>query len=329
MNKELFVKNKIQTLIPNFTAKNEQVTYVNEADENYIKNFLSSRIDFSKNEIRERSYSPWFSKKVFQSRFDTGHYTKTKTYPIYVELDSSGNGRTIEIPYEPRFYFSVKTGRLLQNFQHQHIKYIMNGKKLLSMSIKVEGGVKIYSGIWVSQHVFKREARKLAKYGIFPPSTKFQKTITSLKSTSSEILTRLSVSLVSANVQDVATKGRVSLIINGNSNMKFPLDLPQYNDHALGSKDDYQFSINYPIEAIKSVKLSIEGSDAWKMEQFSLQLKEGEKYSPLYLVNANQWLSEELHDINKLGAKPSLTFTLNTNSYTIKNRPTIYLPIMD
>ena len=174
-NKEFFDENKIQMLVPSFTSKNEQITYDNELDDNYIKNFSPSKIDFSKNEIRERSYSPWFSKKIFQSRFYTCYYHKTKTYPIYIELDSKGNRRTIEIPYEPRFYFSVKTGRLLQDFQHQHIKYIMNGKKLLSMSIKVEGGVKIYSGVWVSEHVFKREARKLAKYGISPPSTKFQK----------------------------------------------------------------------------------------------------------------------------------------------------------
>lgn len=328
-NKELFIKNKIQTITPNFTAKNEQVSYVQEVDENYIKNFLASKIDFSKNEIREKSFTSWFSKKEFQALFDTGHYKKTRTYPIYVELDSNGNRRNIEIPYEPRFYFSVKTGRLLQNFQKQHIKYIMNGKKLLSMSIRVEGGVKIYSGIWVSEHVFQREARKLAKYGIYPPSTKFQREKTSLSSSESQTLTELSVSLITANVQDAATKGRISIMINANTNMKFPLDLPQYNDHALGSKDEYHFSINYPIEAIKSVKLSIEGSDAWKMEQFSLKLKEGDKYSSHYLVNANQWLSQETHDINKLGAKPSLTFKLNTKSYTLRNRPTVYLPIID
>ena len=172
------VKKRAEVLQPKITATNEQnllLQNFQHKDEEYIKNLLPSVKDLAQKNIREKNFSPWLSKKEFQALFDTGHFKKRRSYPIYTELDANGNRRNIEIPYEPKFYWSVKTARLLQNFQRHHVNYLMNGKKLLNMSVTVKGGVKLYSGVWVSKHVFQREAKKMAQYGIYPPTTVFQK----------------------------------------------------------------------------------------------------------------------------------------------------------
>ena len=91
-----------------------------------------------------------------------------------MELDRYGNRRVIEIPYEPRFYWNVTSGRLLKYFKKRHIQQTMNGKKLLTMSIIQKSGVTLYTGTWISSEAFEREAKKLEKLGIYPPKVKFK-----------------------------------------------------------------------------------------------------------------------------------------------------------
>jgi len=85
-------------------------------EEEYIKNLFPSVKELSKKDVQENGFTSWLSNQIFQALFETGHYKKISTYAIYIELDTNGNRRNIEIPYEAKFYWSVKTGRLLHDF---------------------------------------------------------------------------------------------------------------------------------------------------------------------------------------------------------------------
>ena len=121
---------------------------------------------------RESKISRWISNKEYKQRFkNKNKYFRThKTYPAYIEMDTLGNRRMLEIPYEPRFYYRVASGRLKEEFKTIHIKETLNRrKKLLSLHIVKKDGIDVYTGVWVTEDVFERESKKLQKYGITPP----------------------------------------------------------------------------------------------------------------------------------------------------------------
>jgi len=287
-----------------------------------IKNLNYSRLSIDKKVQRDKKFTQWLSKSEYQTRFNNGYYKKYSIYPAYVELDSQGNRRTIEIEYEPRFYWSVTSGRLFRDFQREHVKHIMNGKKLLTMSVIIKQGIELYTGTWISSTQFERESKKLASFGIYPPQLKFKSSNTLLVDSS---LTQVKVSLITANSKDADTKGRIFLAINSDEAHSYLLDKPQYKDHALGATDTYHFNIEYPIEKIHNIKLFIEGVDAWKMEYFSLQFIQKDAYSKRYVLNSNQWFSQEQHDIDKLGAISEYVFKTDAKVYTKEKAPTVYL----
>ena len=131
----------------------------------------ASSVDTIHSIEREYKFTRWLNPKEFQNKFSTKYYQKKKIFPAYVEMDTLGNRRVFEIPYEPSFYYSVLTGRLENDFKKLHIQLTVNkGKKLLSLSIVNKDGINLYSGVWVSENVFERESKKLEKYGITPPN---------------------------------------------------------------------------------------------------------------------------------------------------------------
>ncbi len=288
-----------------------------------IKNILPSTIKTST--ISQIRFTPWLSKKIYQSRFNNGYYKDNALYPAYVELDNQGNRRVVEIAYEPRFYWSVTSGRLAKEFNKLHIKHTMNGKKLLSMSIKTKQGVSLYTGTWISSSQIERESKKLKALGIYPPYLDPQTNINFVASISN---TKMLVRLITADSKDAATKGRIFISINSKKEQSYLLDKPKYQDHALGATDNYSINIENSIKNIQNIKLSIEGKDAWKMEQLSIQFIQDDAYSTHYVLNANKWFSQEEYDINKLGAIPSYTFNLNGKMYHKEDAPTLYLPTL-
>ncbi|PTB83873.1 hypothetical protein C9926_00575 [Sulfurovum lithotrophicum] len=121
---------------------------------------------------RENKFTRWLSSKEYQSRFKnkSNFYKKHKIYPAYIEMDTLGNRRVIDIEYEPRFHWRCTSARSKDEFKKIHIKETLNrGKRLLSLSILNKDGIDIYAGTWVSKDVFERESKKLKKYGISPP----------------------------------------------------------------------------------------------------------------------------------------------------------------
>jgi hypothetical protein len=132
----------------------------------------ASTIDMMHSIERENKFTRWLSSKEYQSRFkDKSKFYKVhKMYPAYIEMDTLGNRRVIDIPYEPRFYWRCTSARSKEEFKKLHIKETLNrGKKLLSLSILNKDGIDVYAGTWVSKDIFERESKKLQKYGITPP----------------------------------------------------------------------------------------------------------------------------------------------------------------
>ncbi len=122
---------------------------------------------------RENQFTRWLSSKEYRSRFKnkSAFYKRHKAYPAYIEMDTLGNRRVIDIPYEPRFHWRCTSARTKEEFKKIHINETLNrGKKLLSLSIINKDGIDIYTGTWVSEDVFERESKKLKKYGIAPPN---------------------------------------------------------------------------------------------------------------------------------------------------------------
>ena len=121
---------------------------------------------------REEKLTRWLSSKEYQSRFKnkSKYYKVHKAYPAYIEMDTLGNRRVIDLAYEPRFYWRCTSARSKEEFKKVHIKETLNrGKKLLSLSVINKDGIDVYAGTWVSEDVFERESKKLQKYGINPP----------------------------------------------------------------------------------------------------------------------------------------------------------------
>lgn len=147
------------------TASTSSITHTSNQKLKYMKTaYLDPKL-FAK---REQAFTPWLSKREYQSRFDDGYYKRKRVYPAYIELDKSGNRRVLEIAYEPKFYWSCTSGRLYNKFKKIHIGHTLNGKKLLSLHIQVVDGVKIYTGTWLSEEYINRELNKLGAYGIYP-----------------------------------------------------------------------------------------------------------------------------------------------------------------
>jgi len=140
------------------------------------KNSLSSTgvegstLDMSNYIYREEKFSEWLPRNKYQAMFKSKYFKKHKTYPAYVEMDTLGNRRMIEISYEPRFYWYVTSGRTKEAFQKIHLNQTLNkSKKLLSLYVIKKDGINVYAGVWISEDVFNRESEKLQKYGITPP----------------------------------------------------------------------------------------------------------------------------------------------------------------
>ncbi len=161
------VASNIEKLEPNTISPT-----INKQDSNFdfdkkIKYLQTSYIDPSKHINRKEVFSKWMTLKEYQRKFAIGYYQKI--FPAYIELDNYGNRRVLEVQYEPKFYWLVKSGRLFKEFKKIHIQQTMNGKQLLSLHIYQKDRVKIFSGVWVSKEVFNRETKKLLTYGIYPP----------------------------------------------------------------------------------------------------------------------------------------------------------------
>ncbi len=128
----------------------------------------ASQLDSAKDAKRKKVFSKWLSAYEHKKRFKNKYYQKT--YPAYVEMDSLGNRRILEIDKKPGFSWYVSTGHLLEEFPKMHIKQTMNNEKsLLSLYIIKRDGFKVFSAVWVSNRVFSREAKNLQAYGIYPP----------------------------------------------------------------------------------------------------------------------------------------------------------------
>ena len=129
-----------------------------------------SSLDNANFMYREEKFSRWLPRNEYNKKFKNGYFKKHKTYPAYIEMDTLGNKRMIEIPYQPSFYWRVATSRLKESFKKVHIIETLNrGKKLLSLQVTNKDGIDVYAGVWISSGVFEREAKKLQKYGITPP----------------------------------------------------------------------------------------------------------------------------------------------------------------
>ncbi len=136
------------------------------------QSIVGSKLDIIHFGEREAKFTDWLPNKVYQKRFKkkSSYYKKHKLYPAYIEVDTLGNRRVLEVPYEPSFHWRALSGRLKEEFKKIHIRETLNrGKKLLSLHIMNKDGVDIYTGVWVSADVFEREAKKLKKLGIETP----------------------------------------------------------------------------------------------------------------------------------------------------------------
>lgn len=128
----------------------------------------ASQLDSSMDAKRKVVFSKWLSALEHKKRIKNKYYKKT--YPAYIEMDSLGNRRVLEIDLKPDFHWHVSAGHLLDKFPQMHIKQTMNnGKSLLSLYIIERDGFKVFTAVWVSNSVFSREAKKLQSYGIYPP----------------------------------------------------------------------------------------------------------------------------------------------------------------
>jgi hypothetical protein len=128
----------------------------------------ASQLDSSMDAKRKVVFSKWLSALEHKKRIKNKYYKKT--YPAYIEMDSLGNRRVLEIDLKPDFHWHVSAGHLLDEFPKMHIKQTMNNaKSLLSLYIIERDGFKVFTAVWVSNSVFSREAKKLQSYGIYPP----------------------------------------------------------------------------------------------------------------------------------------------------------------
>ena len=143
-----------------------------EKNQNSLTFVEASTVDVIHSIERENKFRRWLSSKEYHSRFKkkSAFYKRHKSYPAYIEMDTLGNRRVIDLTYEPHFYWRCTSARSKDEFKKIHIKETLNrGKKLLSLSILNKDGLDIYAGTWVSKDVFERESKKLQKYGINPP----------------------------------------------------------------------------------------------------------------------------------------------------------------
>lgn len=128
----------------------------------------ASQVDSTINAKRKGLFSKWLSALEHKKRIKNKYYKKT--YPAYVEMDTLGNRRVLELDLKPDFHWHVSAGHLLDEFPQMHIKQTMNnGKSLLSLFIIERDGFKVFTAVWVSNSVFSRESKKLLAYGIYPP----------------------------------------------------------------------------------------------------------------------------------------------------------------
>ena len=139
-----------------------------EKQESTLSFVQASQLDSYMDAKRKVVFSKWLSALEHKKRIKNKYYKKT--YPAYIEMDSLGNRRVLEIDLKPDFHWHVSAGHLLDEFPQMHIKQTMNnGKSLLSLYIIERDGFKVFTAVWVSNSVFSREAKKLQAYGIYPP----------------------------------------------------------------------------------------------------------------------------------------------------------------
>ena len=137
-------------------------------------------------------------------------------------------------------------------------------------------------------------------------------------------VTQLLITVSTDTRKDSGTENNVYLTINDDNN-PYLLDKPDKVDRLRGTATSYQFKVDYALENIDKIKLSIKGVNAWRLKEFNIQFISEDQYSAKYVDNKRKWFSEEAHDINTFGAKPSYSYTIDMKSFEYKNVPTLQI----
>ena len=133
------------------------------------------------------------------------------------------------------------------------------------------------------------------------------------------------VTLTTDTKKDSGTSNNVYLTINHNEDNKYLLDTPNKSDRNRGTTTTYQFKINQDMQKISDIKLSIEGNNAWRMREFTIQFISDNQYSTKYIDSKKRWFSEEERDINLVKAQPFYSYNIDLKSYSYKEVPTLPL----
>lgn len=164
---------KSKRLAQKLQAEEEEALH--KAQQELIVKILgNSKISLNQNKqtipiVQENAFTRWMPQKEYQAQYNNGHYQRTNTYPIYIEVDSKGNRRVIPVQRESKVLWSTTSGRLYKDFKKISLKHKMKGKALLSRSVQKIDGMNVYSGVWVEEAYFNREANKLASLGLSTP----------------------------------------------------------------------------------------------------------------------------------------------------------------
>ena len=172
-SQETIATQSVQIAVPQATStqvmpKTQAQAHLNRSLNTQLRYMKTAYLDPNLSAQRNKAFTPWMSKREYQSRFDNGYYKNKHVYPAYIELDIHGNRRVLEIPYEPRFYWSCTSGRLYSKFKKIHVGHTVNGKTLLSLHKQKIDGIVIYTGVWLTTEYHNRELAKLNSYGVYP-----------------------------------------------------------------------------------------------------------------------------------------------------------------
>jgi len=138
-------------------------------------------------------------------------------------------------------------------------------------------------------------------------------------------ITEVFITLSTDTETDSGTKGNVFLTINDDEQNKYLLDIPNKADRNKGVSTKYHFNINENIENIYTIELSIKGTDAWKMREFTIHFISNNQYSAKYIDSKKKWFSEEQYDQDKFNAKASYRYLTDIKVYDYKDVPTLPL----
>lgn len=136
--------------------------------------------------------------------------------------------------------------------------------------------------------------------------------------------TSVKISTVTHNTKNAGSSGNAYVSFNYDDKL-YALDKPSYRDRKRGAKDSYEFIIDYPINHISDITLSLNSHNAWKLKEFTVQFISDDRYSAQYVSNRSMWLSTEEIDQQKSGAVPSYTYSFDMELFDYEKVPTIYL----